>query len=126
MTIPWLDQVEIVAETNNTDLSEVGISRLVGIPLRNIITIKCKEGNLTWHKFHQVLTGNYSNVPYVSDIMTCYLKIIQEKGESLMKCLVRAKTYLERIIHMSKLDNMNGGGLNHLPLVQGLKDPYIK
>ena len=40
--------------------------------------------------------------------------------------LDRAKTYLERIKHMSKSSNMNGGGLNHLPLVQGIKDSYIK
>ena len=64
--------------------SRVGISKLVGITLRNIITIKCNEGNLMWHKFHQVLTENYSDVPYVTDIMTCYLKIIQGEEESVV------------------------------------------
>ena len=50
-----------------------------------------REGNLTWHKFHQVLTENYSDVPYVSDVMTCYLKIIKGEEESIVQYLVRAK-----------------------------------
>ena len=39
-TIPWLDQVEMVVERNSADPVEVGISKLVGIPLRNVITIE--------------------------------------------------------------------------------------
>ena len=93
-TISWLDQVEMVAETNSTDPVEVGVSKLLAIPLRNIIKIKCKEGNLMWHKFHQVLTENYSDVSYVSDAMICYLKIIKGEEESVTQHLVRAKTYL--------------------------------
>ena len=124
-TIPWLDQVEMVAERNSTDPVEVGISKLVGIPLRNIITIKCEAGDLIWCKFCQVLTENYSDVPYVSDAMTCYLKIMQGEEKSVTQYLVRAESYLEKINH-SKLSNMNGGSLNHLPLVHGLKDSYIR
>ena len=56
--------------------------------------------------------------------MTCYLKITHGEEESVAQYLVRAKAYLERINHMSKLSNMNG--LNHLPLVQGKKDSYIR
>ena len=40
-TIPRLEQVELVAEMNNTNRIEIGISKLVGIPLGNMITIKC-------------------------------------------------------------------------------------
>ena len=87
--ILWLDQVEMISERNRTDLVEVGISKQVGIPLGNIITIKQGKGNLMCHKFHQVLTENYSDVPYVSDIFTCYLKIIQGEEESIVQYLVR-------------------------------------
>ena len=79
-----------------------------------------------WHTFHEVLTENYSDVPYVSDIMTCYLKIIQGEEKSVAQYFVRAKMYLERINHTSKLSNINGGGLKHIPLAQGLKDSYIR
>ena len=51
---------------------------------------------------------------------------MQGEVESVVQYLVRATMYLERINHMSKLSNMNGGGLNHLPLVQGIKDLYIR
>ena len=43
------------------------------------------------HKFHQALTENCSDVSYISDIMTCYLKIIQGEEESVMQYLARAK-----------------------------------
>ena len=91
-TIPCMDQGEMVAEKNSTDPVDLGISKLVGIKLRNIITIKCEEGNLMWHRCLQVLTENYSDVLYVSAIMTCYLKIMQ--GESVVQVLVRAKIVL--------------------------------
>ena len=58
--------------------------------------------------------------------MSSYMKITEGEEESVAKYLVRAKTYLERINHTSKLSNMNGGGLNHLPLVQGVKDSFIR
>ena len=69
-TIPWFDQVEMIVERSSTDPVEVGISKLVGIHLQNIITIKCKEGNFMWHKFHQLLTENCLDAPYVSYVMT--------------------------------------------------------
>ena len=47
-TIPWLNQVELVAERNNTNPTEIGISKLVGIPLRNMIAIKHEEGKYEW------------------------------------------------------------------------------
>ena len=81
----------MVAEMNSTDPVEVGISKLVGIPLRNIITIKHEEGNLRWYKFHHLLTENYSDVPYVSDTMACYLKVMQGEEESVAQYLVREK-----------------------------------
>ena len=79
-TIPWLDQVELVAERNNTNPIEIGISKLVGIPLRNMITIKHEKGNLTWYRFQQVLIENYLDIPCVSDAMSNYMKITQERG----------------------------------------------
>ena len=111
-TIPWLDQVELVAERSNINPVEIGISKLVGILLRNMITIKCEERN-DGNKFQQVLTKDYSDVPYVSDVMSSYMKITQGEEESVI--VLRAKTYLERINHTSKLSNMNGGGLTLLP-----------
>ena len=58
-TIPWLVQVELVVGRNNTNPIEIGNSKLVGILLRNMITIKHEAGNLTWYRFQQVLTKNY-------------------------------------------------------------------
>ena len=43
-TIPLLDQVELVAEKIGNDLVEVGISKLMGLALGNINTIKKEEG----------------------------------------------------------------------------------
>ena len=50
-TIPWLNQVDLVAEKSSTNPIEIGISKLVGIPLRNMINIKHEEGNLMWYRF---------------------------------------------------------------------------
>ena len=61
----------------------------------------------------------------MSDAMSSYMKIAQGK-ESEVQYLVRAKTSLERIYHILKLSNMNSGGLNHLPLVQSVKDLCIR
>ena len=49
-TIPWLDQVRIVAERMGNDPVEVGISKLKRLALGDINTIRKEEG-LTWHKF---------------------------------------------------------------------------
>ena len=86
-TIPCLDQVELVAERSNTNPIETGISKLVGILLRNMITIKYKAGNITWYRFQQVLTKNYSDIPYVSDAMSGYMKITQGEEESVTQYL---------------------------------------
>ena len=59
-TIPWHDQVELVAEKTGNDLVEVGINKLKGLALGDINTIR-KEG-LMWHKLGQVLIENYSNI----------------------------------------------------------------
>ena len=53
-TIPWLDQVEVVAERTGNDPVEVGIRKLTGLALGDINTIRKEEG-LTWHKFKQIL-----------------------------------------------------------------------
>ena len=46
-TIAWLDQVELVAEKIGNDSVEVGISKLKGLALGDISTIR-KEECLTW------------------------------------------------------------------------------
>ena len=58
----------------------------------------------------------------------CNVKLHENNARrrGVSNTVLRAKTYLDRIIHASKLSNMNGGGLNHLPLVQGVKDSYIR
>ena len=59
--IPWLDQVELVAERTSIDPLEVGISKLKELALGDISTI-LKEEVLSWHKFQQCLIEQYSNV----------------------------------------------------------------
>ena len=44
MTIPWLDQFEVVAERTGNDPVEVGISKLKGLALGDINTIRKEEG----------------------------------------------------------------------------------
>ena len=61
-TILWLDQVELVSKRSSINPVDIGISKLVGIPLRNMTTIKHEEGNLIWYRFWQVLTENYSDI----------------------------------------------------------------
>ena len=63
-TIPWLEQVELVAEKCSTNPIDIGIIKLVGIQLRNMITIKCEEGNLTWNRFQQVPTKKIFRCPF--------------------------------------------------------------
>ena len=104
-TIPWLDQVRLVAE--------VGISKLKGLALGDINTIR-KEG-LTWHRFRQILIENYSNIPYVSDMMAAYSNLTQQDDESTSQYLIRAKMLLECMNHT--LSQMSGRGLNNLALV---------
>ena len=93
-TIPWLDQVELVAERTGIDPLEGGISKLKGVALANISTVHKEEG-LSWHKFRQHLIEQYLNVPYVPDTMLMYSKISQQDDESITRYLVRAKVLLE-------------------------------
>ena len=99
-TIPWLDQVQLVAERTANNPVEVGISKLNGLALGDINTIG-KEG-LTWHKFRQILIENYSNIPYVSDKMVAYTKLMQQDDESTSQYLIRAKVLLECMNNTSK------------------------
>ena len=101
-TIPWLDQVELVAERTGIDPLKVGISKLKGLALGDISTFHEEEG-LSWHKFTQCLIEQYSNVPFVPDTMFAYSKISQWDNESTTWYLVRAKVLLEWIQCTSKL-----------------------
>ena len=115
-TIPWLDQVELVAERIGIDPLEVGISKLKGLTLGDIST-KCKEEGLSWHKFWQCLIEQYSNVPYMPDAMFAYSKISQPDNQSTAQYLVRAKVLLECIHLTSKLVEISGCGMDNLSLV---------
>ena len=95
-TVPWLDQVELVAERTGNGPVEVGISKLRGLALGDITKIRKEEG-LTWHKFRQILIENYSNIPYVSDALVAYTNLKQQDDESTSQYLIRAKVLLECI-----------------------------
>ena len=60
-----------MAERTGNDPVEVGISKLKGLALGDINTIRKKEG-LTWNEFRQILMGNYSDILYTSDVMVAY------------------------------------------------------
>ena len=75
MIIPWLDQVELVAERIGNYLAEVGISKLKGLGLGDINTIRQEQG-LMWHKFKQILIENYSDILYMSDMMVAQHTLI--------------------------------------------------
>ena len=51
-TIPYLDLVELVAERTGNNPVEVSISKLKGLVLSDINTIRKVEG-LTWHEFRK-------------------------------------------------------------------------
>ena len=74
MTIPWLDQVKLVAERTGNDLVEVGISKLKGLAPSDSNTIRKEEG-LTLHKFRQILIENYSNIPYMSYAVVAFTNL---------------------------------------------------
>ena len=124
VTIPWLDQVEQVTERTGNDLVEVGMSKLKGLTLGNISTVRKKE-SLMWHKFHQILIENYFKVPYVSDTIVAYNNLTQD-NESMLQYLIRAQVFLECINHTSKLSQMSSKGLNNLSLIQGLGHSQIR
>ena len=74
----------------------------------------------------KLLIENYSDTPYVSDVMVVYNRISQAEDKSVSQYLICAKDYLEQINHTSRLASMDGSGLNHISLVQGLSDNYIR
>ena len=115
-TIPWLDQVELVAEQTGIDSSEVGINKLKGLTLGNINTI-CKEEGLSYHKFRQCLFEQHSNIPYASDAMFAYSQKEHQDDEPTAQYLIRAKVLLEHIHHTSKLSDISGAEQDNLSLV---------
>ena len=58
--------------------------------------------------------------------MLAYNKISQTEHESVSQYLMHAKDYLECINHTSKLSSVDGSGLNHVSLVQGLCVSYVR
>ena len=89
-TIPWLDQVKLVAERTGIEPLEVGMSKLKGLALGDVNTI-CKEEGLVWHTFNQCLIEQYSNILYVSDRMFAYTQIRQQEDKPMAQLLLRAK-----------------------------------
>ena len=116
----WLDQVEVVAVWNNQTPLEVGMVKLKGAPLHNTHKIH----DLTLLCLRKLLIENYSDTPYVSDVMVAYNIISQAKNESFLQYLMHAKDYLECINHTSRVSSMDSSGLNHISLVQCLSDNY--
>ena len=121
-TIPWLDQVDLIAE--NTCI-EIVIRKLKGLALANISTIHIEEG-LSWHKFRQCLIEHYSDVPYIPEAMLTYSKISQWDNESTNRYLVRAKVLLEQIHRTSKLSEISGYGMDNLSFICNLWENYIR
>ena len=115
-TIPWLDQVELVVERTGNDPVEVGTSKLKGLVLGDINTIRKEEG-LKCHKFRKIVIENYSNIPYMSDTMVVYFQLTQQDDESTSQYLIRTKVLLEHMNHTSKLPLISGKGLNNLALI---------
>ena len=108
----------------DTDLVEIGISKLKGLVLGDFNTIR-KEG-LTWHKFRKILIENYSNTPHMSNAMVSYSHLKQQDDESTSQYLIRTKVLLKCINHTSMLSQVSGKGLNNLALIQGLRDSHIR
>ena len=115
-TMSWLNQVEVVVELNNQAPLEVGMAKQKGASLCDTN----KTHNLTWPQTKKLLIENYSDTPYVSDAMVAYNRISQTENKSVSQYLIHVKDYLEHINHTSKLSSMDGSGLNHISLVQGL------
>ena len=114
-----------MAERTGNDLVEVGISKLKGLALGDINTIRKEEG-LMWHKFIQILIENFSNIPYMSDTMVAYTNLTHQDDEYTLQYLIRAKVLLEHMNHTSKLSQISGKGLNNLSVIQGLRDRHIR
>ena len=73
-----------------------------------------------------MLIENCSDTPYVSDMMVAYNRISQAGDESVSQYLICAKDYLKSINHTSRLASMDGSGLNHISLEEGLSDNYVR
>ena len=58
--------------------------------------------------------------------MVAYNRISQAEDKLVSQHLIHAKDYLECINHTNRLGSRDGSGLNHISLVQGLNDHYIK
>ena len=121
-TMPWLEQVEVVAERNNQTSLEVGMAKLKGTPICNVHKIQ----DLTWPLLWKLLIENYSDTPYISDAMVANIRISQAEDESVWQYSIHAKDYLQCINHTSRLASMDSSGLNHVSLVQGLNDNYVR
>ena len=103
-----------MAERTGNDPVEAGINKLKGLALGDINTIR-KKG-LTWQKLRQLLTENYSDIPYVSDVMVAYTQLTQQDDKSTLQYLIRAKVLFEHMNHTSKLSQISGKALNNLAL----------
>ena len=121
-TMSWLDQVEVVRERSNQTPLEVGMAKLKGAPLQDMH----KTCDLTWPWLTKLLIENYSDSPYISDMMVTYNKISQAENESVSQYLMHAKDYLECINHIGRKSSMDGSGLNHISLAQGLSNSYVR
>ena len=121
-TMSWLEQVEVVVERNNQAPLEVDMARLKGALLCDIH----KMCDLNWMWLRKLLIENYSDTPYVSDTMAAYNRILQASDKWVSQYLICVKDYLECINHTSRLVSMDSSGLNHISLVQGLSDSYIR
>ena len=117
-----LEQVEVVAERNSQAPLKVGMAKLKGTHLCDVHKI-C---DLPWPQLRKLLIENYSDIPYVSDTMVASNSISQAEDKSVSQYLIHAKDYLECINHTSRLSSMDGSGLNHISLVQGLSDTYVR
>ena len=74
----------------------------------------------------KITNRKHSYTPYVSDVMVAYNRISQAENKSVLQYLMCAKDYLECINDTSRLLSMDGSGLNHISLVQGLSDNYVR
>ena len=121
-TMSWLQQMEVVAERNNQAPLEVDMAKLKGTPLCHVHKIH----DLTWPQLQILLVENYSDMLYISDAMVAYNRISQAEDESVSQYLILAKNYLQQINHTSRLASKDDSGLNHISLVQGFSDNYVR
>ena len=73
-----------------------------------------------------MLKENYSDTPYIPDVMATYNRISQAEDKLVSQYLIYAKYYLECISYTNRFVSMDGSGLIHILLVQGLNDHNIR